>query len=94
MRLATKAATVLALASLTKSQRARESVTEQADAALALMADGTQGPMANAVLDSAVEEAMRALHREGWKTDHITHRVNQELRNAGIEPTCKGSGHA
>jgi hypothetical protein len=88
MRLATKAAIVLALASLVKSTRKRASLNDQADGALVFMAR-EQDTLASVVLDCAATEGMRALRVEGWATDQITQRVNAELRNAKVVPTQK-----
>lgn len=97
MRLAQKAATVLALASLVKSEKTRRSLTEQADAGLTFMSLENQGlaaGSANAVFDSAVSEGIHALKREGWNAEAIAQRVNEELRNAKVVPTVKGRAFA
>lgn len=97
MRLAQKAATVLALASMVKSPARRKALTEQADAGLTFMSMENQGlaaGSANAVFDSAVSEAMWVLKREGWTEAAIAQRVNEELRNAKVVPTVKGRAHA
>lgn len=96
MRLATKAATLLATTALVANEQTRATLTEQADAALALIAagDGDSAGLANAALDSACSEAIHRLKREGWTLDRITERVSMELRNAGIRPTVRSGAAA
>jgi hypothetical protein len=89
MLLAQKVATVLALATLAKSSKTRASLAEQADATLALMAEG-QSPLATATIDAAASEGLHALKREGWTSESIARAVERELRNARVVPTVKG----
>lgn len=94
MRLAQKVATVLALTSIVKSKTTRQSLTEQADAALAFMALEGFDESANAVLDAAATEAIMVLKLDGWKDDAIADHVRRELNNAKVAPTVKGQAFA
>lgn len=94
MRLAMKAATVLALASLVKSEKVRKSLTAQADAGLTFMTLDTMAPSATAVFDYAAEQGIAALRHEGWTSDKIADAVTRELRNARIVPTVRSGAVA
>ena len=92
MLLSQKVAALLALTRLIRDSKVRASLTEQADAVLALMVEGSW-ELASGFADVAAMEAMTAAEAEGWTEGALLLAVEREMRRANIVPPPTATPH-